>query len=49
MPSKSERVELEMKIIRYRQLMGRTTDDELLKQFAVQIAALEQKLREIEE
>jgi hypothetical protein len=49
MPSKNERVELQMKIIRYRQVMGRTTYDKLLKQFAVQIAALQQKFREIDE
>jgi hypothetical protein len=42
----NERVELEMKIIQYRQLMRRMTEEELLKRFAEQIAALEQKLRE---
>jgi hypothetical protein len=49
MPLKNERVELEMKIIRNRQLMRRTNDDELLEQFAFEIAALQQKLREIDE
>ena len=45
----NERVELEMKIMRYRQLMRRTTDEELLKRFAEHIATLEHKLREIDE
>lgn len=45
----NERVELEMKILRYRQLMRRMTDEELVKRFAEQVAALEQKLREIDE
>jgi hypothetical protein len=49
MPSKNERVELEMKIMKYRQLARRVTDEELLKRFAEQIADLEQKLREIDE
>ena len=49
MSHRNERVELEMKILRYRQLMRRMTNEELLKQFAEQIAALEQKLREIDE
>lgn len=43
----NERVELEMKIMQYRQLMRRMTEEELLKWFAEQIATLEQKLREI--
>jgi hypothetical protein len=49
MPSKNERVELEMKIIRCRQLMRRVTDDEFLKRLREQVAELEQKLREIDE
>jgi hypothetical protein len=49
MPSKNERVELEMKIMKYRQLASRITDEELLKRFAEQIADLERKLREIDE
>jgi hypothetical protein len=38
-----------MKILRHRQLMRRMTDEELVKRFAEQVAALEQKLREIDE
>ena len=49
MSHKNERVELEMKIMRYRQLARRISDEELLKRFAEQIADLEQKLREIDE
>jgi hypothetical protein len=49
MPHINERVELEMKIMRYRQLMRRITDEKLLKRFADQITDLEQKLREIDE
>jgi hypothetical protein len=49
MPSKNERVELEMKIMRYRQFESRITDEEFLKRLANQIAELEQKLREIDE
>jgi hypothetical protein len=49
MPSKNERVELEMKIMRCRQLMRRVTDDEFLKRLREQVAELEQKLREIDE
>ena len=49
MPHKNERVELEMEIMRYRQLGRRITDDKLLKRLREQIAELEQKLREIDE
>jgi hypothetical protein len=49
MPHKNERVELEMEIMRYRQLGRRITDDEFLKQLREQIAELERKLREIDE
>jgi hypothetical protein len=45
----NERVELVMKIMRYRQLARRLTDDEFLKRLREQIAELEQKLREIDE
>jgi hypothetical protein len=50
MPQKNERVELEMKILRYRQIAARATWDEdsakRIKQF---LAELEQKLRELDE
>jgi hypothetical protein len=49
MPSKNERVELEMKIMRYRQWMRRMTDDEFLKRLREQVTELERKLREIDE
>jgi hypothetical protein len=49
MSHKNERVELEMKIMRYRQLGRRITDEEFQKRAREQIAELEQKLREIDE
>jgi hypothetical protein len=50
MPSKNERVELEMKIMKCRQLALRIADDEeLLKRLEEEIADLERKLREIDE
>jgi hypothetical protein len=47
--SKNERVELEMRILRYRRLSSRTSDEEFLKRIKEQVAELEQKLREIDE
>jgi hypothetical protein len=47
--SKNERVELEMRILRYRRLVSRTSDEEFLKRIKEQVAELEQKLREIDE
>jgi hypothetical protein len=49
MPHKNERVELEMKIMRYRQLERRTTDEKLVAGIREQIVELERKLREIDE
>jgi hypothetical protein len=49
MPHQTERVELEMKIMRYRQLMRTITDENFQKATQEQIAELEQKLREIDE
>jgi hypothetical protein len=50
MPHKNERVELEMKILKYRQMAMLAVSDELTKQrIANLIADLEQKLREIDE
>ena len=49
MPHKNERVELEMQIMKYRQLLTRITDDEFLKRAKDKIAELEDKLREIDE
>jgi hypothetical protein len=48
-PSKNERVELAMKIMRYRQLANRTADEEFLRAISAKIAELEQQLREIDE
>ena len=48
-PSNNERVELAMQIMRYRQIGGRTTDEQFLQHLNVKIAELEQKLREIDE
>jgi hypothetical protein len=49
MPSKNERVELEMKIMKARQWTRRVTDEDILKRLRDQIAKLEKKLREIDE
>jgi hypothetical protein len=48
-PSKNERVELEMKIMKYRQMARRVTDDESRQRINGLVAELEQKLREIDE
>jgi hypothetical protein len=49
MPSKNERVELEMKIMRYRALARDASDKLTSDRIAILIAELEQKLREIDE
>jgi hypothetical protein len=49
MPHANERVELEMKIMRHRQMARRTTDEEFLKRINEQLAELERKLRAIDE
>jgi hypothetical protein len=49
MPSKSERVELEMKIMKYRLLVRQTMDDLTKRSLEQLIAEGEQKLREIDE
>jgi hypothetical protein len=48
-PCAAKRVEIEMEIVRYRQLVDRTADEDLLRRIRTQIAELEQKLREIDE
>jgi hypothetical protein len=48
MPSKNQRVELEMKIMKVRQL-ARAADDLTQRRLETLIAELEQKLREIDE
>jgi len=49
MRHKNERVELEMQIMKYRQMVSRITDAEFLKRAKEKIAELEQQLREIDE
>lgn len=49
MPHANERVELEMKILRHRQMASRTADEEFLRRIKAQIAELERKLRAIDE
>ena len=49
MPSKNERVELAIKIMRYRQFATRTADEEFLRAIKAKITELEQQLREIDE
>jgi hypothetical protein len=48
MPSKNERVELEMKIMKARQL-ARDADDKTRERFEALAAELEKKVREIDE
>ena len=48
-PSMNERVELAIKIMRYRELSRRTADEEFLRPIKAKIAELEQKLRGIDE
>jgi hypothetical protein len=48
MPSKNERVEFEMKIVKARQL-ARAADDTTRKRLEALAAELEQKLKEIDE
>jgi len=49
MRSKNERVELAIRIMRYREVSRRTADEEFLRAIKDKIAELEQKLREIDE
>ena len=46
---RNERVELEMRILRYRELARRVTDEEFAEKSRAKIAELERKLREIDE
>jgi hypothetical protein len=45
MPDRNKRVELEMQILKYRQLLTRVNDDEFLKRAEEKIAELEQQLQ----
>ncbi len=49
MADKNERVQLEMKIIKYPSLARQTADDETARRIQALVAELEQKLREIDE
>jgi len=49
MPHKNERVEIEMQIMKYRELTGRIADEQFLRRAREKIAELERKLREIDE
>lgn len=49
MPSQNDRVELEMKIMKYRMLARRAPDELTAERILELIAELEQKLREIDE
>jgi hypothetical protein len=49
MAQKNERVELEMKIMKYRLLARRVMHDETARRINLLVAELEQKLREIDE
>jgi hypothetical protein len=49
MGHKNERVELEMKIMKYRAMARRVADDETTRRITELITELEQKLREIDQ
>jgi hypothetical protein len=49
MPSKNERIELEMKIMRYRELVRNLPDEVTRQRISSLVSELEQKLREIDE
>jgi hypothetical protein len=49
MPSKNDRVELEMKIMKYRALARQTMDDLTKRRIEQLISETEQRLREIDE
>jgi hypothetical protein len=49
MRSNNERADLEMQILKYRQLASRIADEEFVRRAGERIAELERKLREIEE
>jgi hypothetical protein len=49
MRRRNERVELEMRIMKYKALLRQQTDEETMSRMQSLIAELEQKLREIDE
>jgi hypothetical protein len=48
MPSRNDRVELEMKILKYRALARQAPDDETTQRIKALVSELEQKLREMD-
>jgi hypothetical protein len=48
MPTKNERAELEMEMMKYRQLAARMVDEEFVRRAKENVAELEKKLREDE-
>jgi hypothetical protein len=48
MAQKNDRVELKMKIVKYRSLARQATDDETMQRIEALVAELEQELREID-
>lgn len=49
MPTKNERAELEMEMMKYRQLAGRMVDEEFVRRAKEKVAELKKKLREVDE
>lgn len=49
MPHENERVEFEMQIMNYRDLLGRVGNEDFHERTRTKIAELEQKLRKIDE
>jgi hypothetical protein len=49
MPTKSEPADLEMEMMKYRQLAGRMIDEEFVRRAKEKVAELEKKLREVDE
>jgi hypothetical protein len=48
-PTKNERAELEMEMMKYRQLAGRMVDEEFVRRAKEKVAELEKKLRKVDE
>src|SRR5712672_836371 len=48
-PAKNERAELEMEMMKYRQLAGRMVDEEFVRRAKEKVAELKKKLREVDE
>jgi hypothetical protein len=48
-PTKNERAELEMEMMKYRQLAGRMVDEEFVRRAKEKVAELKKKLGEVDE